>query len=232
MAPKKPVAVRRGAKSIAAPRILEAQSDIRTSARALGRQCAFMREIHGRLGDPPLRRHRSGLEGLARVVVGQQLSMTSAEAIWRRTFAAVEPFDAPTLLAAPEASLRGAGLSGGKIRTLRAVAGALANGLDLAGLAERPEEDVRETLTAIHGVGPWTADIYLMFCLGRADAWAPGDLALAVAAQSVLGLETRPSPRELLSIAERWRPWRAVAAGLLWAHYRAMRGVSTDTPVV
>ncbi len=223
MPPKKTLTVRRGAKIAPAHPILETEADIRTGALALRRRCAFMREVHDRVGDPPLRRHETGLEGLARVVVGQQLSMASAEAIWRRTFAMVVPFDAPTLLAAPEAGLRAAGLSAGKVRTLRAVAGAVASGLDLTELAREPEATVHEALTAIHGVGPWTADVFLMFCLGRADAWAPGDLALALAAQSVLGLEARPNARDLQAIAERWRPWRAVAARLLWAHYRTMK---------
>lgn len=216
---KKTIASRNGA---AAHRILATEADVREGARALRRRCEIMRGVHDALGDPPLRRHEGGFPGLARVIVGQQVSMASAEAIWRRTFAAVVPFDPPALLATNEADLKGAGLSRGKILTLRATAQAAEGGrLDFADLANLTEEDVHERLTAIHGIGPWTADVFIMFGMGRADAWASGDLALAIAAQSVFGLEARPKIPELTALAERWRPWRAVAALLLWSHYKA-----------
>ena len=191
-----------------APRIIAAESDLREGVRALRRRCAVMRRVHDAAGDPPLRRRPPGFEGLARIVVGQQLSTASANAIWGRFRALIEPFDAKTLLAAPEESLRGAGLSGPKIRTLRAVACAVAERrLDLEGLIDAEDEAVHAALTAVSGLGPWTADIFLMFCLGRRDAFAASDLALQVAAAGVLGIGRRPSPRELIDIAERWRPW-------------------------
>jgi len=183
-----------------------------------------MRDMHERFGDPPLRIHSGGFEGLSRIVVGQQLSIQSAAAIWGRVAAAVVPLDAKTLLALDDASLRGAGLSSPKIRTLRALATAVAEGgLDFDALTGATDEDVHERLTAISGIGPWTADIYLMFCLGRADAWAAGDLALQIAAQSALGLEARPNGKELGEIAERWRPWRGVAARMLWHYYKGAK---------
>jgi DNA-3-methyladenine glycosylase II len=217
---------RRRAPDAAAFRVLASDEDIAAGVKALRRKCPAIRRIHDAHGDPPLRRHESGFKGLARAIVGQQLSIASAEAIWRRTAAAVEPFDAPSLLAAPGDALRRAGLSGGKIATLRAAARAVACDLDLAALAGEHEDAVREKLTAIHGVGPWTADIYLMFCMGRADAWAPGDLGLALGAQSAFGLAARPSKDELAALAERWRPWRAVAARFLWVHYAAQKRYS------
>ncbi len=112
------------------------------------------------------------------------------------------------------------------MRTLRAVGAAIADGLDLRKLARAPESDVHETLTAVPGIGPWSADIFLLFCLGRADAFAPSDLALQIAAAAALGLPERPSSAALLTIAERWRPWRGVAAHMLWADYKIapMRG--------
>jgi DNA-3-methyladenine glycosylase II len=146
--------------------------------------------------------------------------------------AAVTPFEAAPLMVTPDEVLRSAGLSAGKIRTLRAVAAAVLEGrLDLVNLAQHSDEDVHETLTAVTGIGPWTADIYIMFCLGRADGFAPGDLALQVALQMAAGLETRPNPKELAAFAERWRPWRSVAAILLWAYYKVRKDAGAAIPV-
>jgi DNA-3-methyladenine glycosylase II len=133
---------------------------------------------------------------------------------------AVQPMTPEAFLAVGDDALRAAGLSKGKVKTLRAVGAAVAAGLDLDYLADAPEAEVHEVLTALPGIGPWTADIYLLFCLGRADAFAAGDLALQIAARAALGLEARPSRDELYAIAERWRPWRGVAAHMLWAYYK------------
>lgn len=180
--------------------------------------CPVMRRVHDLVGDPPLRRHASGFVGLAQVVVSQQLSAASAGAIWKRTAIVVDPFDAATLLRQEIGSLRAAGLSQGKVRTLRAAAEAIASGA-LSLEAAVKHEDLRAALLAINGIGPWTADIYMMFCLGHADGFASGDLALQVAAQRAFKLDAKPSARELEEIAERWRPWRGVAARLLWSFY-------------
>jgi len=187
--------------------------------------------MHDLAGDPPLRLRAPGFEGLARIIVGQQVSVASAEAIWSRTFAAVQPFDAATLLALPDEALRSAGLSRPKVRTLRAVAEAVADGLDLAALATAEEATVRDALCGIGGIGPWTADVFALFCMGRADAFAPGDLALQVAAQMAFELAERPDPRQLEALAERWRPWRGVAARMLWAYYKAAKQASSGQPV-
>jgi DNA-3-methyladenine glycosylase II len=117
------------------------------------------------------------------------------------------------------------------VRTLKALAVALEAGLDLAQLSERPDADVHQALTALPGIGPWSADIYLLFCLGRRDAWAPGDLALQLATQHAMGLDRRPGPAELAAIAERWRPWRGVAARLLWGYYAATRRRGPGQPL-
>ena len=107
-----------------------------------------------------------------------------------------------------------------KIKTLRAISEAIAGGLALDDLAHLPEDEAIARLTAVSGIGPWTADIYLMFCIGRADVFAAGDLALQIAAQMLMGLDERPTAKEIAAIAaERWSPWRTVAAGLLWAYY-------------
>jgi len=212
------------------PRIIIAESDIRDGVRALRRKCPVMRRVHDLTGLPALRRRPAGFAGLARVIVGQQLSVASASAIWQRTEAACVPFEPSVLLALGDKDLTGAGLSRPKIRTLRAIAGACCNGLDLSGLEHASEAEIHQALTAVTGIGPWTADVYIMFCLGRADGWAPGDLALQVAAQRALELAERPDKEEMLELAERWRPWRGVAARLLWAYYAALKQQRTAVP--
>jgi DNA-3-methyladenine glycosylase II len=213
------------------PRIIAREGDIRDGVRALRRKCAIMRRVHDLAGDPPLRRRPAGFEGLARIIVGQQVSVASATAIWGRTAAACTPFEPHILLALEDKDLAGAGLSRPKIRTLRAVATACSNGLDLTRLEHLTEEDIHDALTEVTGIGPWTADVFILFCLGRADAWAPGDLALQVAAQHALALTERPDKEEMLELAERWRPWRGVAARLLWAYYAALKQQRTAVPV-
>ncbi|AHB47726.1 iron-sulfur cluster assembly protein HesB [Hyphomicrobium nitrativorans NL23] len=212
----------REARRVRVSATLESARDIRAGALALRRLCPVMRRVHDTIGDPLLRRHPAGFEGLARIVVGQQLSIASAAAIWARTVRAVDPFDAETLLAQDDATLRAAGLSQGKMRTLRAAASAIQSGA-LVLDQDMADTELFDALVGVSGIGPWTADIYLLFCLGRPDGFASGDLALQIAAQRAFAFETRPSSRELLALAERWRPWRGVAAHLLWAFYAHQR---------
>jgi len=210
---------------------IDSEADLAAGIAALSRRCADMRRARKVGGMPQLRRYPPGIEGLARIVVGQQVSIASAEAIWGRTRAAIQPFDATTILELDDEGLRSAGLSRPKVRTLRAVAKAVAQReVDLESLAAQPEAAARQALVAITGIGPWTADIYLMFCAGRADAFAPGDLALQIATASLLHRPKRCSPDELTRLAERWRPLRGVAARLLWAYYTAAREGGMDMP--
>jgi DNA-3-methyladenine glycosylase II len=211
--------------------MIAADADVLAGVRALRRKCAIMRLVHDTAGNPPLRLRPAGFEGLARIIVGQQLSVASANAIWNRTVAAVRPLEPRRLLALTDTGLAAAGLSRPKIRTLRAVAEACRDGLDLAALEHASDEEVHAALTQVVGIGPWTADVYIMFCLGRADAWAPGDLALQIAAQRVMDLAERPTAEELREIGERWRPWRGVAARLLWAYYAATKQKAATTAV-
>jgi len=199
-------------------RLIASNDDIAAGVRALRRKCAVMRRIHETTGHPPMRRREPGFEGLARIIVGQQLSIASAAAIWNRLAAAYPETSAAAIAGADDSELRALGLSRPKIRTLRAAAEAVAAGLDLQNLTDAHEAEIHDRLTAIHGIGPWTADIFIMFCLGRADGFAAGDLALQIAAHHAYDLPNRPSPAELLDLAERWRPWRGVAARLLWAY--------------
>ncbi len=178
-------------------------------------------------GAPPLRRRDPGFAGLAAIIVSQQVSVASASAIFGRLAERIAPLEAARLAAATEEDLRACGLSAPKIRALRALAEAVAErGLDLAGLARLDAEDAHAALVGVKGVGPWTADIFLLFCLGHPDAFPAGDLALQEAAKLALGLKTRPDPARLERIAERWRPWRGVAARMLWAYYRGVKARS------
>ena len=205
---------------------------------AVAKLIALDPDIVGKLieigGAPPLRRQEPGFIGMARIIVSQQLSTASANAIFRRLEAAVAPLDAQGLIAADEQTLRACGLSTAKIRALRALAEAVArDGLDLTGLGALGAGQAHQTLVTIKGVGPWTADIFLLFCLGHPDSFPAGDLALQEAARLALGLKERPNAQRLEEIAERWRPWRGVAARMLWAYYRIARkrvGMALESP--
>ncbi|OYW58889.1 MAG: hypothetical protein B7X99_11485 [Rhizobiales bacterium 17-65-6] len=176
-------------------------------------------------GRPTLRRRAPGFAGLAAIVIAQQLSVAAARTIEARTRAALGGEITPQAVrAADPAVLRAAGLSTPKVRTLTGIAAALEGGSVDLGAVETMEADAAATyLTRLPGIGTWTADIYLLFCLGRGDAFAPGDLALQVAAGEAFGLPGRASPQGLAAIAEDWRPLRGVAAHLLWAYYGALR---------
>jgi len=171
-----------------------------------------------------LRRREAGFAGLCAIVMSQQLSTASAGAIWQRFSAAFDPFHHDSVRRARADRLARLGLSTPKIRTVKALGHALARGeIDLDRLAEMPADEAHAALVKLHGIGPWTADIYLLFCLGHADAWPAGDLALQEAARIALRLRQRPDAKKIARIAEAWRPWRGVAAHLLWAYYKAVK---------
>ncbi|MCB1509376.1 MAG: DNA-3-methyladenine glycosylase 2 family protein [Hyphomicrobiaceae bacterium] len=217
------------AKTRAPVTAIESEDDIRRGVRSLRRKCKVMRRVHDATGDPPLRRRPGGFEGLARIIVGQQVSVASANAIWARCAANIAPFTPATVDRMEDEALRACGLSSPKVRTLRAVAGAILEGsLPIDTLAAAREEDIQAQLCAVKGIGPWTADIYLMFCLGKPDAFAPGDLALQVAAQHAFALDERPGPDALLEMAQAWRPWRGVSARLLWAYHKVIKDRSAQ----
>jgi DNA-3-methyladenine glycosylase II len=171
-----------------------------------------------------LRRRDAGFPGLCAIVCGQQLSTASAAAIRARLFAAFDPFHHDTLRRARSDKLKRLGLSAPKIKAIREIAKAVSDDrIDLARVGDMDADDAHTALTALHGVGPWTADIYLLFCLGHADAFPAGDLAVQESARIALGLRKRPDAKALARIAEAWRPWRGVAAHLLWAYYHAVK---------
>ena len=198
---------------------------------ALVEQCRYMREIYDLIGMPPLRRRRAGFEGLVRIIVAQQLSVASAGAILSRLESVLQPFNTAKLALLSDEDLRACGLSRPKIRTLRGLGQALEEGVfQFNTLGSLSEEEVHEKLTYVKGIGPWTADIYLMFCIGQADAFAAGDLALQQAAADLMGLAERPGNEAFIEIAERWRPWRGVAARALWAIYAYQRSLKSALP--
>jgi DNA-3-methyladenine glycosylase II len=203
---------------------LSSERQLEAAVMAVSRQCKVMSAIQARTGTPALRDFGADFAGLAKIVTGQQLSIASAGAIWSRVATAVTPFEPATVRTMPDHRLASLGLSRAKIRTLKAIATAIEDdGLDIPALGGVPDAVVIERLTAVHGIGPWTADVYLLFALRRADAFAPGDLALQLAAQHLFKLNDRPTASKLEAIAERWRPWRAAAARLLWADYGLLR---------
>jgi len=180
--------------------------------------------IVARTGRPPLRRREGGFAGLAQIIVAQQVSVASAAAIHGRLVAIGDPFDHLSVLRARKDRLLRVGLSNAKVKTLKAIAKAIESGaIDLHALAGLSADDAHAALVALHGIGPWTADLYLLACIGHADAWPAGDLALQEAARRALNLPKRPTAKEMGPLAERWRPYRAVAARLLWSYYRAMK---------
>ena len=167
-------------------------------------------------GDLPLRLRADGFAALLDAIVSQQVSVASARAIWARLEAAGLT-EASRVSAASQDDLRGCGLSRPKIRYALGVARA---DIDYAALRTLPDAAVVNTLVQLPGIGSWTAEIYAMFSLGRADVFAPGDLALAEAARLLFELSERPSEKQMRAMAAPWSPWRSVAARILWAYYR------------
>ena len=182
------------------------------------REPAFARALP-LCGALPLRREPDGFAALLRAIVGQQVSVASARAIWARLEGAGLT-EAAVMAAASDEDLRAAGLSRQKARYGRALAQA---GIDFNALRDVSDAEVVRTLVAVPGIGVWTAEIYAMFALGRADIFAPGDLALQEAARMLFRLDTRPTDKALRAMAETWSPWRSVAARILWAYYRVAK---------
>lgn len=181
--------------------------------------------IEAAAGPLPWRVRSGGFAGLLQIVVGQQISNQAALAIWRRLQAHPRLLQPDGLLAADEAALRGIGLSRPKVAHARSLAVAFAAGqLSAEALARLPDLEAVAAITAVRGLGPWTAEVYLLFALQRQDVFPAGDIALAGAAADILGLPRRPDPKALRWLAEAWRPSRALAARLLWHHWRHLTG--------
>jgi DNA-3-methyladenine glycosylase II len=203
---------------------LNSQADLEAAITTLVKQDKRLKPILQVAGMPSLRRRQPGFAGLAAIVCGQQLSTQSAAAIWGRVAAAFDPFHHDAIRRARAERLGRLGLSVAKIKTLKNLARELnAERLNLDLLAETDADVAHATLTALHGIGPWTADIYLLFCLGHGDAWPAGDLAVQEAMRLGLGLDARPTVKQMAPLAEPWRPLRGAAAHLWWSYYHAVK---------
>ena len=203
---------------------LDTEDDLKEAVARLTRVEPRFSGIVTRHGLPPLRQAEPGLESLLRIVTDQLISLKAGEAIWSRLATRFGRFEPADVAAADEVELRRLGLSGAKARCFRAAALAFAGGQfeDIAGIEAT---DVERRLLEITGIGPWTASIYMLMVLRAADAWPAADLALQVAAMDLLGLDARPSARQMALLGEAWRPHRSAAALLLWRHYRGLRGI-------
>ncbi len=179
------------------------------------------------VGQPPLRRREDGFESLVDIIVAQQVSRASADAIASRMLANLRPYTAEGFKGFSDETYVAQGLSRPKIKTFRALSNALCGGdLDLGALRNLSDDKVTAALTQVKGIGPWTAEIYLLTCLGRADIWPAGDLALQVGVQMICQLDNRPNADEAREIASAWQPWRAVAARLTWSYYAHQKKLS------
>jgi DNA-3-methyladenine glycosylase II len=203
---------------------LHTEADLQAGLAQLILADPRLKPVAEKAGAFNLRRREAGFAGLCAIVCGQQLSTASAAAIRNRLFAAFEPFHHDTVRRARVDKLKRLGLSAPKIKSIREIGKALSKGrIDLTAVGNMEADAAHAALTALHGVGPWTADIYLLFCLGHADAFPSGDLAVQESARIALNLRERPDAKALAKIAEAWRPWRGVAAHLLWAYYHAVK---------
>ena len=184
-----------------------------------------LERIASAAGPLPLRLAEPGFEGLAHIVVSQMVSRASAEALWRRITVAIRPLSAEAYLMLDEEPVASFGLSRAKAATLRLIAENVAQGeIDLEAIPRLPPQDALSALTRLRGIGPWTAEVYLMFCGGHADIFPAGDVALRAAVGSALGYEVRPDVAAVQELARVWSPWRSVAARLFWAYYARSMG--------
>ena len=190
------------------------------AVRELAARDADLGRVVEAFGRPPMWDRDQGFPTLILLILEQQVSLASARATFAKLNDAVGELTPRRLLKLDDTEMRGLGISRQKTRYTRLLAEAVADGeLDVDALPALPDDDVRAQLTRITGIGQWTADVYLLMSLKRPDIWPVGDLALAVAAQEVKGLEDRPKADALTEIGEPWRPWRAVAARILWHYY-------------
>ncbi|UVD56301.1 DNA-3-methyladenine glycosylase [Rhizobium sp. Pop5] len=202
--------------------IIRNEDDVRQGLEALLRLDPRLAPIAADAGPVPLRLREPGFAGLAHIIVSQMVSRASAEAIWRRMLPADGQLTAEGYVLLHPEAWREFGLSRAKAETLARIAEAVASGrLDLSGLCLKPPGEALGELTALKGIGPWTAEVYLMFCGGHADVFPAGDVALQNAVGVAFGLAARPQAKALALLAEAWSPWRSVAARLFWAYYAA-----------
>jgi DNA-3-methyladenine glycosylase II len=194
------------------------------AVRHLAKECAIIETAHARVGVPEWRTRQGDYAGLARIIAFQQLSTKAAGTIWGRVEVLLGKVTPKAVLAADIDALRACGLSRPKIAHLRSIATAIEDGsLNFRRLEKKSDDDARAELVAVKGIGPWTADVYLMFCLGRWDVFPHADIGLSEAYKMISGERKRHPPKKFLKTGNRWRPYRGVAAHLLWAYINAVR---------
>lgn len=204
-------------------RRIDSTDDIAEGLVALAQSDARLARAIELCGPVPLRRRPPGYATIAEIILSQMVSKASANALQRKLELVAGEISPAAILALSPEALRQAGLSRAKAETLCRVGTAvLAGELDLEHLCRLEGRAAISTMTSIKGVGPWTAEVYLLFCAGHPDVFPAGDVALQSAAAEILGLDVRPQPRALYKLAEAWSPWRGVAARLLWAYYAAV----------
>lgn len=194
------------------------------AVRALARDCHIMKAAHAYVGVPEWRTRQGDYAGLARIIAYQQLSTKAAGTIWGRVEAMLGKVTPASVLAADIDALRACGMSRPKISHIRSIATAVEDGsLNFRRVARKSDDAAREELVAVKGIGPWTADVYLMFCLGRWDVFPHADIGLSEAYRMISGERKRHPPKKFLRTGEKWRPYRGVAAHMLWAYINAAR---------
>jgi DNA-3-methyladenine glycosylase II len=213
-------------------RLIRSDEDLARAIEGLAAAHPVFEPLRGEAGPIPSRWLDRGFKGLVWVVTGQQISLAAGRAIYGRLEAALGEITAETVAAAGDDVLRAAGFSAPKIRTLRALQeAALAGKLNLDAIERKSTSDAITSLCEIKGIGPWTAEVYLLFAAGHPDVFPAADLALQESARLAFSLEARPSARDLREMSDAWSPWRTAAARLLWAFYRVKKGGKAVTPV-
>ena len=196
------------------------QKSLALAARELAARDKTLARILATYGDPPLWRRATGFQTLVHIILEQQVSLKSAKAMLVRLEGTIQPFTPVRFIELGDGYLRSLGVTRQKSAYLLHLADSIVNGeLSFTRLARMSDDDARQALTQIKGIGSWSADVYLLMAMRRADIWPAGDLALAVDMQDLKGLSRRPGPDELERLAEQWRPHRAVAARMLWQYY-------------
>jgi DNA-3-methyladenine glycosylase II len=199
-------------------------AELAAAVKRLAKGCAVMKAAHKRIGVPEWRTRPGGYAGLARIIAYQQVSTAAATTIWGRVEARLGKVTPAAVLAVEIDDLRACGMSRPKIAHMRSIAQAVEEKrLNFRRVAKASDDEARAELVAVSGVGPWTADVYLMFCLGRWDVFPHADIGLSEAYRMITGEAERHPPKLFLETGERWRPYRGVAAHMLWGYINAVR---------
>lgn len=212
--------------------IIKTENDIIEGLKMLGRLDGTLKPIIRQTPFVPLRREQSGFPGLVRIIIGQHVSTASASAIHQRFVEAINPITPEGYLKTTEETLIQIGLTRAKQATIANLAKAiLDNTIDLAAINQLEENMAVKKLTSLKGIGPWTAEVYLLFCAGHPDIFAAGDLALREAVRHAYDMKERPSEEELRQIATKWSPYRGIATRLFWSYYEYVKGNSKGQPL-